>query len=291
MSPHRRPVTYIPSVEGVQIAVHDLGGSQDPTAPLLLFSHATGFHGRVWEPLVAHMGGQFRCLGIDHRGHGLTGLPDGASIDWSRMGDDVVAVLESDLVGPDAVVHGIGHSMGGAALVLAAQRRPNRIRSLWMYEPVIVPPGALPPQTEPNFMAEAAARRRLRFDSKEAARANYASKPPLNELHPDALAAYVDGGFAENADGTVDLRCRPEWEAAVYRGAAGSGAYAVVGQLAIPVALAVGRREPFGPVAFAPHVMPVLQDGTLVDRPHLGHFGPLEEPASMAADVMQWVTR
>jgi pimeloyl-ACP methyl ester carboxylesterase len=274
----------------VEIAVHDLGGSDDPSAPLLLFSHATGFHGRVWEPLVARLDGSFRCLGIDHRGHGLTGLPDGASIDWSHMGDDVVAVLESDLVPPNTVVHGIGHSMGGAALVLAALRRSGSFRSLWMYEPVIVPPGALPPQTEPNFMANAAARRRMHFDSKEAARANYASKPPLNELHPEALLAYVDGGFAEKADGTVELLCRPEWEAAVYRGAAGSGAFDIVSQLPIPIALAVGRREQVGPVAFAPQVMTVLQDGTLVDRPHLGHFGPLEEPTSMAADVEQWVT-
>jgi len=291
MSPNRGTVTYIPSREGVQIAVHDLGGSDDPSAPLLLFSHATGFHGRVWEPLAAHLENQFRCLGIDHRGHGLTGLPDGASINWSHMGDDVVAVLESDLVTPNTAVYGIGHSMGGAALVLAAQRRPGSFRSLWMYEPVIVPPGALPPNTEPNFMAEAAARRRTHFDSKVAAFTNYASKPPLNELHPDALAAYVDGGFAENEDGTVDLLCRPEWEAAVYRGAPGSGAFDVVSQLTIPIALAVGRPESIGPVAFAPHTLKVLQDGTLVDRPQLGHFGPLEDPTSMAADVAEWVLR
>jgi hypothetical protein len=140
-------------------------------------------------------------------------------------------------------------------------------------------------------MAEAASRRRMRFDSKEAARANYASKPPLNELHPDALLAYVDGGFAEEADGSVRLLCRPEWEAAVYRGAAHSGAFDAVSQLTIPIALAVGRPESFGPVAFAPPVIKILQDGTLVDRPHLGHFGPLEEPTSMAADVEQWVLR
>ncbi len=290
VSPHPESVTYIPSVEDVRIAVHDLGGPEDPSAPILLFSHATGFHARVWEPLAAVLQSHFRCLAIDHRGHGLTGLPEGASINWSHMGDDVVAVLKSDLIGPDREVHGIGHSMGGAALVLAGRRRPGALRSLWLYEPVIVPPGALPPDTAPNFMAEAAARRRMRFDSKEAALANYASKPPLNELHPDALRAYVDGGFAEVGDGTVELRCHPSWEADVYRGAAHSGAWDAVSHLNIPIALAVGRSEPFGPVAFAPHVLRVLINGTSVDRPHLGHFGPLEDPASMATDVEQWVT-
>jgi hypothetical protein len=28
---------------------------------------------------------------------------------------------------------------------------------------------------------------------------------------------------------------------------------------------------------------------TLVTRPHLGHFGPLEDPAGMAADVEAWL--
>ena len=40
------------------------------------------------------------------------------------MADDVVAVLESGVLG-DAPVYGVGHSMGGAALVMAADRLPE----------------------------------------------------------------------------------------------------------------------------------------------------------------------
>jgi pimeloyl-ACP methyl ester carboxylesterase len=219
------PYTLITSTDGVRVAVHDLGGPTDPDATVLLFSHATGFHGRVWEPMATPLTDRYRCFAIDYRGHGISETPDDASLAWSRMADDALAVLGSDLIGAHQAVHGIAHSMGGAALVLAAARRPGGLRSLWLYEPVIVPPGALPPPGAPNPMADGAERRRASFDSYDDAVFNFASKPPLNELHPAALRAYVKGGFVSHSDGTVRLRCQPATEAAVFRGAVESGAW------------------------------------------------------------------
>jgi pimeloyl-ACP methyl ester carboxylesterase len=282
--------TLIPSTEGVSIAVHDLGGPDDPGATVLLLSHATGLHGRVWEPVAAALADRYRCLALDYRGHGLSDLPAGAGLGWARMGDDAEAVLMSDLIGPGRTVHGIAHSMGGAALVLAAGRHPGRFRSLWLYEPVIVPPGVLPPSGAPNPMAEAAARRRASFASFEEAVANFATKPPLNQLHPDALSAYVRGGFSPGADGRITLRCAPATEAAVFEGAGESGAWDLLPALELPVALVVGRSEEYGPVAFASPALAHLRRGTLIERRQLGHFGPLEDPTGMAGDIAEWVT-
>jgi pimeloyl-ACP methyl ester carboxylesterase len=280
----------ITTADGVRIVVHDLGGPADLQAPVIVFSHATGFHGLVWQPLASYLTTDYRCLAIDHRGHGLTETPQSASLAWTHTGDDVVAVLESGLFAHGQRVHGVGHSMGGAALVLAAARRPGVMRSLWLYEPVIVPGGLLLSGDGPNPMAVAAARRRASFDSLEQARANYASKPPLEQLHPDALRAYVEGGFAILSDGSVRLRCTPDSEAEVYRGAADSGAWDVLDQLDLPVAIVAGtERDAEGPVNFAPAVVAALRQGTLIERRHFGHFGPLEDPESMAADVKAWV--
>jgi pimeloyl-ACP methyl ester carboxylesterase len=289
ITPNPEGVTLIPSSDGVQIAVHDLGGPTDPSAPVLLFSHATGFHGRVWGPLSSELTSTYRCLAIDHRGHGVTVTPGEASLEWSRLGGDVIAVLDSALIGPQRAIHGVAHSMGGAALVLAAAHRPAAFRSLWLYEPVIVGPGMLPPPDGPDSMAEGAARRRDTFDSLDQAFENYASKPPLNQLRPDALRSYVDGGFAPQPDGTVTLRCRPATEAAVYRGAAHNGAWDVLHDLHLPVAMVVGRPEEFGPVTFAGPVTASLPQGTLIERRELGHFGPLQDPTAMGRDVESWV--
>jgi pimeloyl-ACP methyl ester carboxylesterase len=284
-----RTPEIIESSDGVQIALHDLGGpSRSSAAPVLLLSHATGFHGRVWEPMASFLSDEFRCVAIDLRGHGMSELPPMVGLAWSGMADDVLAVLNSDRF-PIGPIHGIGHSMGGAALVLASARRPHAFRSLWLYEPVIVPGGGWPLPNGDNPMSEGAARRRDRFDSLDQAYENYRSKAPLDQLHPDALRAYVDGGFAPAPDGSITLRCRPATEAEVFRQAAASKAWHAVASLGIPVAIVAGRPDRVGPRAFAPTTAAMLPQGTLIEQPRLGHFGPLEDPAAMAEDVAVWV--
>jgi pimeloyl-ACP methyl ester carboxylesterase len=241
--------------------------------------------------VALHLIDRYRCLAIDYRGHGLSETPAQAILDWSKMGDDAEAVLQSDLLPPERHVHGIGHSMGGAALVLAAGRRPASasLRTLWLYEPVIVGPGVLPGEGVANPMADAAERRRPSFASYEEAIHHYSGKPPLDELHPDALAAYVKGGFALQADGSVTLRCSPATEAAVFRQAGDSGAWDVLPELDMPVAVVAGRHDGFGPVAFVIPTVDRLRRGSLVERPQLGHFGPLEDPAGTARDIASWI--
>jgi pimeloyl-ACP methyl ester carboxylesterase len=281
--------TIIESSEGVRIALHDLGGpGGGATAPVLLFSHATGFHGRVWEPMASLLCDQFRCVSLDLRGHGMSELPAGAGLAWSGMADDVVAALSSDCF-PTGPVHGIGHSMGGAALVMAAARRLGAFRSLWLYEPVVVPDEGWSLPDGDNPMSEAAGRRRDRFDSLDQAYENYRSKPPLDRLHPDALRVYVDGGFSPTPDGSVMLRCRPSTEAEVFRHAAASGAWSTIASIEVPVAVVSGRPDGIGPGAFAPMIAETLPHGILIVRPDLGHFGPLEDPDAMAAEVAGWV--
>jgi pimeloyl-ACP methyl ester carboxylesterase len=205
------------------------------------------------------------------------------------MGDDVVAVLDCGLIDPEQVVHGVGHSMGGATLVLAAAQRPGRIRSLWLYEPVLVPPGALPAETDPNPMADAATRRRTTFPSFSEAIAHYGAKAPLNQLRPDALEAYVMGGFALGRDGSVHLECEPLTEAQVFRGAVDSGAFEVLSKLDVPAAIVTGRAETFGPASFVSAIVDQWPSAVLDEQRHLGHFGPLEDPTAMAHDLDAWV--
>jgi pimeloyl-ACP methyl ester carboxylesterase len=279
----------VPSSEGVEVALHDLGGPDDQDAEVLLFSHATGFHGLGWRPLAQHLTDRYRCLALDYRGHGMTRTPEVASLAWSSMADDAIAVLEHLRRSTPGPVHGIGHSLGGAMLALVADRRPGWLRSLWLYEPVIVPPSDGVFGDGPNPLADGAARRRSRFASFDAALANFAGKPPLNQLDPAGLRAYVDGGFALLDDGSVELRCRPATEAAVFRGARFSGVWSVVPTLTLPVAVVAGRTDSFGPVAFVEPTVAALPNATLVERRHLGHFGPMEDPSGMARDVGQWV--
>lgn len=263
---------------GVVLAVRELGGSGRPT----LLCHATGFHGAVWTPLAAELGEGFTKLAIDFRAHGASVVAPGAPVGWAEFAEDVLAVVDEIDLAPGEVL-GVGHSMGGAALLLAEQARPGTFAGLWLYEP-ITPPGGTFPAGGPNQLADGAAKRRASFGSMAEAVANFASKPPLDVLRADALHAYVAHGFNQGEDGSVHIACRPEDESQIFRGGGTHHAFDHLGEVACPVIVACGRAEP-GPALFAPAVAAALPAGRLESLAPLGHFGPLEAPPVCAASV------
>jgi pimeloyl-ACP methyl ester carboxylesterase len=274
---------HVASSDGNQIAVHELGGAGRPT----LLCHATGFHGLVWEPFVTSLAPGLESISLDFRAHGASPLPPGLALDWPSHLRDLLAVIDAlDL--PTGEILGVGHSMGGAVLLLAEQARPGTFAGLWLFEPIAPPPGTLPtgPDGQPNPLSEGAARRRATFPSAAEALANYASKPPLRQLRADALHAYVRHGFVPDpsGDGSVHLACRPEDEAQVYRGAGSHLAFERLAEVACPVVVACGD-EAFGPALFAPPIADGLPAGRLERFGQLGHFGPLEAPPRVAAAV------
>ena len=272
----------LPTSDGLEIAVHDHGGVGRPA----LLCHATGLHAAVWEPLGAHLGDRLRRWALDFRAHGASTVPPGTDLGWAGMGDDVLAALDGLALPPGAVL-GVGHSMGGAALLLAEQARPGTFAGLWLYEPIAPPPGALSAAAGGNRLAEGALRRRASFPSREAALANYAGKPPLDVARADALHAYVRHGFVDADDGTVHLACRPEDESRTFEGGGLHHAFDRLGEVACPSVVVTGG-EAFGPAAFAPEIAACLPRGALEVHPHLGHFGPLEAPAELASSVLRF---
>lgn len=264
------------STDGVELALHDLGGD----GPTVLLCHPTGFHGLVWAPVAAALAPVAHCWALDFRGHGDATLPADGDMAWRGVADDVLAVVDRLGIGAGLAA---GHSMGGAALLMAEQRRPGAFARLWAYEPIVFPyvegggggPG----------LAEAARRRRPWFPDRDAAYANYAAKPPLSSLDPAALRAYVDHGFREAPDGEgVVLKCRPETEAATFEGGLHAHAFESLGEVQAEVVVAVsGDRQ--APAMIGPLVADALPHGRLEPHPDLTHFGPLERPAAIAAAI------
>jgi pimeloyl-ACP methyl ester carboxylesterase len=270
--------------DGVEVSAYDLGG----TGPDVVLVHATGFCAGVWTPVLHHLG-DVRAVALDVRGHGRSDTPaDG--MDWHGTARDVLATVQGlDLDRPV----GVGHSMGGASLLLAELTRPSTFGALWLYEPIVFPQSlAAPPDggRTPNPLADGARRRRSRFDSAGDAYSHYAAKPPFSALHPAALAAYVEHGFRTLPDGSIVLRCDPETEASTYEMGMRHGAFEQLGSIRCPVTVLRGRAEAPGPATVAPMVADALPAGVLEDHPELGHFGPLEDPAAMAASMRSVVT-
>jgi pimeloyl-ACP methyl ester carboxylesterase len=272
---------------GVEVATYHLGGDGPP----VVLVHATGFHGRGWIPLAAELTDEFAVWAVDQRGHGAAGKsPDGRYDNWDVFVDDLMAVL--DALGPatgagPGAWRGVGHSLGGAVLLSLEARRPGTFAGLCCYEPVVIPP--VDPSSdgfgEPIPMAHLARKRRSHFPSREAARDNYASKPPLNRFDPAALDAYVTFGFVDDPAGGVTLACTRDDEASVYEGAPSSGVWDLLPVIHPPVSL-FGGEELTDPVSRAlDRIARQLPRGTYSRIAGLSHFGPFENPSLVGGVV------
>ncbi|MDP8988287.1 MAG: alpha/beta hydrolase [Actinomycetota bacterium] len=265
--------------DGVELAVHDLGG----VGPPLLLAHPTGFHGRVFEPLAAALADRFRCWSYDARGHGDSGRPTRTDYHWRDFGADVLAVVERlGLERPSAM----GHSQGGTALLLAEQARPGTFAGLYLYEPVAFPPDTTAPSMDEHPLVVGALRRRAHFESVAAAHDHLAPKPGLRNLHPAALRAYVEHGFGPAPGGGVTLRCRREDEAQMYRQGRAHDAFSHLAEVSCPVTVARGAGDSaHHSPELAERQVALLPAGRLEAFEGLGHLGPLEDPERVADSV------
>src|SRR5439155_23961370 len=113
-----------------------------------------------------------------------------------------------------AGVVGVGDSMGGHSVALAAAREPAAFAALLLLDPVILPPeryGAV--RDEEHF----AARRRDRWASPDEMVARFADRPPFSRWDPAVLRDYCDHGLLPAPDGNgFVLACSPAIEAAIY---------------------------------------------------------------------------
>lgn len=270
------PDWTITSADGNTISAYEFGGSGEP----LMLVHATGFCASMYRAFARELTDTFRVVAVDVRGHGNSSAQPDIDLNWDRLADDVIAVASRIGDGP---LHAFGHSMGGGVLALAEHLYPGTFRSFFLYEPIAFPSDF--PMTGQNLMANAARRRRDTFDSREEVLYRYATRPPLNSIRAEFLVDYIDNGFVDNADGSVSLKCRPDNEARIFEGARAMRIERVA-DVVTPTVVAVGQsHESLDPALLGPFVATGLANATLLHYDHIGHFGPFEDPFTIAQDI------
>ena len=265
--------------DGVDLSVRDFGGGGQP----VLFAHATGFCGAMFGPLIERMPRGYRCVAVDLRGHGDSAPPPALDFDWRGFATDLLTVIDTlELVAP----YTVGHSCGAAAAFLAEQRRPGTIARMYAYEPAMAfregidVPG-------PNPLSEGARRRRATFASRDELVGYLQSKPLFARLDASVLDAYVEHGFTVGADGSVQLKCLPEYEARTFENSVSHDGVVRLGEVACPVTLVYGDAADSFPPAMADVVVSRLPHAELRTAAGLGHLGPFEDPAAIAADIVR----
>jgi pimeloyl-ACP methyl ester carboxylesterase len=225
-------------------------------------------------------------LAADNRGAGESEEPANADYSLEAMARDTIALFTA--LGLRAV-DAVGHSAGGTQLALVAAQRPDLIRRLVLLDPVLAFLDGGEPSPGNSAMAEGARRRRPEFESREAMRASYSSRPPFSLWQPPYLDAYLTWGTETLPDGRARLRCRPETEARMFEGVPRPGAAAdLFARVHCPIllltpGLEVGR---VGPVEHVTDHAPRVRHRVVAGH---GHFFPYETPDQTIAAIREFL--
>lgn len=217
----------------------------------------------------------------DGAAHGESDAGD-PPFDWWTFGEDSLSVI-------DAFDHrtrfGVGHSMGGAALVMAEILRPGTFSGLMLIEPIIFRP---PFARFSNPLAEGALRRRRSFADRRSVLENFRSKAVFDGWHPTALDAYVDGGFVDEG-GELVLRCDPAHESDIYHGGSAHGAFARLDEVEVPVLLIVGEESTTFSRGEIEEIAAGFPEASVTVLSGAGHFVPMERPAEIADLIVEFM--
>lgn len=282
------PVTRFYPAGGIALAVHEW--ASDGGGVPLVFAHATGFHGRVWDAIIARFP-DHPVFAIDLRGHGRSRA--GPIGDWRTLASDVTEFLEqSDISG----AIGIGHSMGAHTLLQVAADNPGRFARLVLFDPVILAPEFYA-QGEPLYTADnphPAIRRKRDFASAEAMIERFAARDPYDLFDPRVFEDYCRHGLVPAPSGQgLELACAPEVEASVYASSRSNpGILDAARQVDIPVLVVRAQMTSLNDFKSSPTwpgLAGALPQGTDLYRPDMTHFHPFQDPADAARIIREFI--
>ncbi len=269
----------------IEIAWFEWG---DPSGQPVVMAHATGFHARCWDAVAKALGSDYRAIALDQRGHGRSGKA--GPYDWRVFGADLSAFVDG--LGLSRVV-GVGHSMGGHAMVQAASDRVEQFERLVLVDPVILPPEAYPDwhRERPWASADAhpVARRKAEFSTWIEFHHRLRARSPFTLWRADVLRDYCRHGVLPKPGGGVTLACPPAVESAIYLGSGGTDIYSEIRGL--PHEVLVIRAPPrnaareqmdFSRSPTWEQLAAAFPRGRDLFRPDLTHFIPMQAPDFVA---------
>jgi pimeloyl-ACP methyl ester carboxylesterase len=260
----------------VRLRYWDWGGDGQP----LLLVHATGFHGRVWDPLARRLSPRRRVIAVDQRGHGDSDKPE-SDYDWHNFAADVAELADVlDIRGAAAM----GHSGGAAAIAYAQAEDPGLFSGLVLIEPITYPGPRRPvvPRDGAPDLPSISRQRREVWESRDELWESWSSRPPFADWDPEALRAYIEWGFADRADGRVELKCPREYEARMFEQSFSLNAFERLPELIVPGMLIFGANTDTFTPALRDDIAERLPRFRRVDVEDAGHFVVMQRPERLA---------
>ncbi|CAF2624175.1 unnamed protein product [Rotaria sp. Silwood2] len=251
--------------------------------PSILFCHAASFHGRCYDRIINEALHGFHVIALDFRGHGRSQThPPPYHFRWH--GEDVLQFIETLHLNKDNLI-GIGHSLGGYALICAAAIAPRRLfQSLLLLDPVILPSSMYEDYDRYSSSVDFIRRRKNQWSSIEDMILNLEKREPFSQWPQDTLRNYCTYALDENNK----LVCSPDGEISIYKTSAlpESNLYPSIEKSKfikhIPIhvvrsSLPCGKGQ-FETSPTEPDLVKWFQKGRDTQLENSKHFFPMEQP-------------
>jgi pimeloyl-ACP methyl ester carboxylesterase len=239
--------------------------------PVVLL-HAFPLNRTMWEPQIAALFGECRCIVPDLRGFGDS--PKSGPYTMDRFADDVASLLDALRI-ERAVIGGL--SMGGYIALAMWRRHRHRVRALILADTRAAADTDEGKQKRDGLMALAARDGAMAVAEKQitglTGRSTREKQPEL----VDRIKIVMSG---ESVDGIVGalqaMRARPD-------------STALLSGIDVPTLVVVGEEDVITPVKEARAMASAIRGSRLEVIPEAGHLSNLERPAAFNAALSDFV--
>lgn len=198
--------------QGLKLTYYD---TETPGIPILI-AHANGYSAGCYRYYIENLKNQFRVLALDFSGHGKSESTLNFS-SWYFFRDQILYLLEKEL-SPQEKAIGIGHSLGGASMLLSIKKKPNYFLKVIALDPVVLNIHiSLLAKLIENPLAKAAKSRRKTFQSIQLIERAYRKFPAFSNWDEEIWKDYLKSCVRSTGNGKeVELCCDPILEAKIF---------------------------------------------------------------------------
>lgn len=261
------------------------------------FSHANGYPPQTYRKLLQEFEDQHAIIVSEHRPLWRPEIAPESLNSWQVFADDLEVALEAQ----EKPVISVGHSMGSAAVMMAAARRPELFKAIVLIEPVLVPRRfvlllkifrTLAKHKIP--MVGKALNRVDCWADKTSAFNHFRPKPVFKEISDEILWDFVNHGLEDKflsgdseAKSEVTLRYSKQWEAHCY--SLVHNLWPLLPKLKVPVLAIRGETSNTLWPATWQRWQKMSPQHDYLEIKGAGHLVPFEQPHELAKGIKAWL--
>ena len=252
------------------------------------FYPGNGLPNGVYKPFLNLLAEKYNLTSLAFRATWENAPIQNNQVDWHTYADDLICFLDSKY---DKPIIGIGHSQGAVATIIAAAKRPDLFKSLYLIEPVSVSkfeeicislvPYFFKKKTEPF---KSTLKKQAVWKSPDEYFEFLKNNKGFKRINEENLKLFAKESLTFKAESHYELAFPVDWEVANYGLPICLDKY--LQKLTVPHKIILGKPSFFLSEKTRVKLKEIVR-GKIAINSHYGHLIPLEAPQFCAEEIFK----